>query len=128
MSEEIRRCQAYRQGELLFIPVTLTKEQRQLLISKGRDLRGNIREGEVSGHIHACQSSGGLVIELPDSRGQFWADGESFRIPAGEMFMTSENQIKITHPEHRTLPLDRGDYVIRVQKEYDEVRDRLVAD
>ena len=116
----------YRQGELIFIPCTVTKEQREFLTRGGRDMGRNIREGEVSGHIHAINA--GTLIELPQATGGYYQDGARFEIPRGEMFLTSDHQIKITHPEHDTLPLDHGDYVIRVQREYDETRDRQVLD
>lgn len=117
----------FRQGELIFIPVSgLTKEQRAFLIAGGKNIGNCIREGEKSGHIHATNT--GTLVELRQARGNFWVDGKAFTLPAGEMFVTAENQLKITHPEHETLALDKGDYVIRVQREYSELNDRQVLD
>lgn len=96
------------------------------MLKGGRNLGNCIREGEVSGHIHATNT--GTLIELPQATGGYYQDGNRFEIPAGQMFLTADHQIKITHPEHATLPLDKGDYVIRIQREYDELKDRQVLD
>ena len=88
-----------------------------------------IREGEISGHKHEINT--GTLVAVPElSRGRIFdtANQDTFNLPRGDMFLTADHQIKITHPEHDTLPLDKGDYVIRIQREYDEGRDRQVAD
>ncbi len=114
--------ETYRQGELLFIKVEKkipdwVKED----INEGKDLGNNIREGEVSGHIHETDT--GTLTELTQNTWyNYNAESESrnFQIPRGEMFLTSDNQIKVKHPEHDTLALPKGDYVIRIQREYDD--------
>lgn len=122
---EAKRPICRRQGELLFIPVKVAPEVREHFL-QGKDLGKCIREGEQSGHKHEITT--GTLVELQWTNGVNYVNGENVKIPAGEMFLTADNQIKITHPEHDTLSLDKGDYVIRVQREYDEVRDRQVRD
>ena len=122
----------FRQGELIFIPVKISKEIRDTILNDGKNLGLNIREGEVSGHIHAANT--GRLVEVksrtiyPTNENGGRDYEKRVELPAGEMFLTADHQIKITHPEHGTLPLDKGDYIIRIQREYDETADRLVRD
>jgi len=123
----------YRQGELIFIavegiPDSIKKKVRAEL----KDMGTCIREGEQSGHKHEVTGAGTPAL-LEMDRNDFWADNEkqetvSVELPRGQMFLTSDNQITIIHPEHKALPLPKGDYVIRIQREYDEAADMLVRD
>lgn len=129
----------YRQGELLFIKTNVPKgvDQSKMVKIKGDNC---IREGEVSGHKH--EVFGAELMEVINGN-QWYEKGESkdkdgniipssrnehFTLPEGQMFMSADNTIEIKHPEHNTLKLEKGDYVIRIQREYEEGKDRLVND
>ena len=117
----------YRQGEILFIPVKREKESLEKLKSQAWNFKAKpdmvIREGEVTGHLHEIVSDGAELFEGDPSRLY------GVELPKGDMYLTTDNQIKITHPEHATLVMPKGDYVIRIQREYDEAeRYRYVCD
>ena len=123
-----KKLKCYRQGELCFIPLNLPEKFRGQVT--GNIMKNNvIREGEVTGHMHRASENAELyIIEGSGNRTNLWADGEAFALPQGQMFLTSKNTIEISHDEHKTLKLDAGDYIIRIQREYDEEKDRLIAD
>lgn len=116
----------FRQGELLFIKVSGIKGIASKDIGKPKgDLI--IREGEVSGHLHEVKSKGASLLIDPPAY-VYPENKESVNLPAGQMFLRSDNSIAVIHPEHKTLKLDKGDYVIRIQREYEENGSRMVAD
>jgi len=125
----------YRQGELLFIKVEVPETFKSSVMEAGKVKQNNvIREGEVTGHIHKASENAEL-LEFTDQRvsrwsngRSFWKDGTSFKLPDGQMFLSADNKIVISHDEHNALSLPKGDYVIRIQREYDEEQDRLIAD
>ena len=116
----------YRQGELLFIRVENIKALK--LENIGEDMPDKvIREGEVSGHKHEVKSPGAVLLKKREVR-TFYQDNEHFDLPDGQMFLRSDNSIAIAHPEHKTLTLEKGDYVVRIQNEYTENGNVNVAD
>lgn len=115
---------AYRQGEILFIPVEKQSEERVNRLHPTPD--NVIREGEVSGHKHEVIGEGELK-EYNKWMLSGYSVGDN-ALPDGDMFLTAKDEIKIVHPEHKTLSLPKGDYVIRIQREYDEERARRVLD
>ena len=125
----------YRQGELIFIAVEgIGPNIKAKIKSELKDIGTCIREGEQSGHKHEVTGAGSPAL-LEMDRNDFWADSDtgshetlSATLPRGQMFLTSDNQMIITHPEHKALSLPKGDYVIRIQREYDEAADMLVRD
>jgi len=125
----------FRQGEILFIPL---KDVPQWLKDEENLKPMNtkvIREGEVSGHMHEVVGSGEM-FELPrnrwDGKTRVYKKDENFgsnyQFPSGDMFLTADNDIVVKHPEHKSLKLKKGDYVIRIQREYDEEENRRVLD
>jgi hypothetical protein len=128
-----KNCQqVFRQGELLFVKVKVPKEVDRAKI--GEVLSTNvIREGEVSGHKH--EVIGGTLQTL-EHRSHWFENKEktsgygqdNYQLPEGQMFLKGDNTIEIRHPEHKSLKLAPGEYVIRIQREYEEGRDRLVSD
>jgi hypothetical protein len=124
-----QNLKGFRQGELLFIPVTAPewakKQMNEPLATK------IIREGEVTGHKHEIEGNG-VLTELRST--YFYPPTEmrdtekSISLPEGTMFLTATNDIVIKHPEHKDLKLKKGDYVVRIQREYDEMRNRNVMD
>jgi len=124
----------YRQGELLFIETKIPTDLpdvAQVLQDKGDNC---IREGEVSGHKHEVFF--GKLWNL--LRTNLWYNGknekgeaagqEQMQLPEGQMAITSKERIEIRHPEHKPLVLPAGEYVVRIQREYEEGKDRLVVD
>ena len=116
----------FRQGELLFVPVKFSETQRtsmtnEMLTPKSTNC---IREGEASGHKHEII---GNAVLSDVTRERSYIDRTYIDI-RGEMFLDATDPVEVIHPEHETLKLSKGQYVIRIQKEYDEVKDRLVAD
>lgn len=120
---------AYRQGELLFIPIKMPKWVDREKQFKKMD-SNVIREGEVSGHKHEVEGQGTLFSKtstyIYGDNGV--GDGESFQLPEGEMVLTAQNNLVVKHPEHKSLNLPKGDYVIRIQREYIEGSSRRVND
>jgi len=116
-----------RQGELLFIRVKdLPKVFDIGQIGKVLNTKV-IREGELTGHKHEFVGTATLRAQEND----YLYDKEtrtSFHLPGGTMFLTAEETIEIKHPEHKPLKLEKGNYVVRVQREYDEGRSRLISD
>jgi len=117
-----------RQGELLFIPVTNMPKWAKEKAMKGNSIGNVIREGEVSGHKHEVEGAGAKLMDAPPSYMWDSTSQETFQLPDGQMFLTSENEIIVKHPEHNSLKLKKGNYVVRVQREYDEVENRMVMD
>ena len=116
----------FRQGELLFVPVQFSEKQ---IVGIRVDMTtpkttNCIREGEASGHKHEVI---GNAVLSDVTRERSYVDGTYIDI-RGEMFLDATDPVEVIHPEHETLKLSKGQYVIRIQKEYDEVKDRLVAD
>ena len=110
--------ESYRQGEILFIPVQRKKDFEDKVIKNHYNLRKKedmvIREGEVTGHLHEVVSKDAELYE--GNPGRIYG----LDLPNGDMLLIAKNGISITHPEHKTLTMPKGDYVIRIQREYDE--------
>ena len=120
-------CKCLRQGEILFIPINLPKEVINSFVKSSKSLKTKvIREGEVSGHMHSVVGNGKLM-EYPKSRMK-WINGNNHYLPEGDMYLKADNTIEITHPEHKSLKLDKGDYIIRIQREYNDGRNQQVLD
>lgn len=119
---------AYRQGELLFIPVDNPMSATQIKRELGEKAGKVIREGETTGHKHEIEGNG-LVAEMNGRYVSSDGEGsEGFSLPNGEMFLTAEDNIVIKHPEHKPLKLDKGNYVVRIKREYDEAENHRVTD
>jgi hypothetical protein len=127
---------AYRQGELLFVP--LNKEDMTMLGSEPTDrsaprwnkLQTNIlREGEATGHKHEVLSRTAGVASIlapvaPLLRGLAHMD----LVGSEDRMLVAEEPVEVVHPEHRPLNLPQGIYLVIVQREYDEVKARRVMD
>jgi len=119
-NEEVKR-----QGELLFIPVTDMPEWAKKKMLLRPNLGNVIREGEVTGHKHEIVG-GGVLVEK-GTLDYVFENGESYHLPEGQMFLTTDNEVVVKHPEHKDLKL-KGNFIVRIQREYDEVRDRYIMD
>ena len=129
-----KKQQVYRQGEILFIKLDLPQGLDRKTV--GKDLGTKvIREGEMTGHMHEVIGEG--TLSDVKSRWLYWSEtskdgshqeSKSVTLPEGDMFLTAENNIEVRHPEHATLKLEKGDYTIRIQREYSEQENQRVSD
>ena len=127
---------AFRQGELLFVP--LNKEDYARLFGDEKDVtvRGwqkldtnVIREGEATGHKHEVLTKLVVAATLfapPESllRGLAGMD----RITSEDRLLVADGPIEIVHPEHKPLTLPKGMHLVIVQRGYDEARPQQVLD
>ena len=127
---------AYRQGELLFVPVNSEELKRLEFDPEGKKyLSWNklgtnvIREGEATGHKHEVieQMPGTATMLEPASR---FLPGlpNMDRIGTEDRMLTVKEPVEVVHPEHRPLNLPVGIYLIIIQREYDEVKARRILD
>ena len=127
---------AFRQGELLFVP--LSKEDYARLFGDEKDVTVKgwqklethvIREGEATGHKHEILTKLAVAATLfapPGSllRGLAGMD----RITREDRLLVADGPIEIVHPEHKPLTLPKGVHLVIVQREYDEARPQPVLD
>jgi hypothetical protein len=127
---------AYRQGELLFVPVD-SNELKDLQFdpedaryySWSRMATNIIREGEATGHKHE------IIEQTPETAGMH-APARSFlrglsgmdMIGAEDRLLAVKEPVEVVHPEHHPLNLPSGIYLIIVQREYDEAKSRRILD
>ena len=96
---------SYRQGDVILIKV----EEKEDLTNEASLI---LAEGEISGHKHEIVN--GTVVThnwYPDRK-----------------FVRSTGETTLVHPEHGHIKLDKGLYSFRMQREYDELSNRYVAD
>jgi hypothetical protein len=136
MKKEIKTRKAYRQGELVFVPLSnedmaqLNPSLNDLSHSQWSKLKTNVlREGEATGHKHeVVESTPGTAILLAPER-QFLPGLPGMDILGIEdRFLAAQEPVEIVHPEHRPMPLPKGFYLVIVQREYDEVKSRRILD
>lgn len=71
-----------------------------------------LAEGEVTGHSHRITSGAGELFRFDD-----------------KLYLRIQSEIAtLTHEEHRALELPRGDYEIKIQREYEPNGWKYVAD
>tara|TARA_B100000315_G_scaffold255014_1_gene297310 strand:- start:718 stop:1038 length:321 start_codon:yes stop_codon:yes gene_type:complete len=105
--DDQKNKKAYRQGDVILIcDAKIPEEKRKLCHSV-------LAEGEVTGHKH--QVTEGDVELYEDVVGGIYL--KVFSLDA-----------KITHEEHGLIKLPKGDYEVRIQREYDPIEDRYVID
>ena len=135
-TEKIKTRKAYRQGELLFVPLSQTDlETLTFDPEDSKNLSWNklsdhvIREGEATGHKHeVIEQTPGTATMLAPSR-QFLPGLPSMdRIGTEDRMLTVRQPVEVVHPEHRPLNLPVGIYLIIIQREYDEVKSRRILD
>ncbi len=127
---------AFRQGELVFIP--LNKEDCATLfyghtdpLTAGWDRLDTtvIREGEVTGHKHEILSklATAAALFIPPIPLLARLSGMD-RIGNEDRLLVADAPVEIVHPEHNTLKLPQGIHLIVVQRQYDEAAAQLVRD
>ena|SRR3990172_10899708 len=103
----------YRQGEIGIFELKRsdTKTGNMLVRLKPKS-NLIIREGEATGHMHKLAGD----VELLEDE-------------FNNMFINvKEGGATLDHPEHKTIHLPEGFFEVVIQREYDEERDRRVAD
>ncbi len=136
-AENDKTRKAYRQGELLFVP--LNAEEMEMLnpsnesYPRWNKLQTNvIREGEATGHKHEVmtETPGTATLLAPVSsllrglRGLPNMDS----IGNEDRLLVAEEPVEVVHPEHKPLRLLKGIFLVLVQREYDEVKARRIID
>ena len=103
----------YRQGDVCLVPVAEVPKGAKIV---ARD-RGRIvlAYGEVTGHAHAVLDRQAELFMAPD------VDARFLRVMAA-------SGVELVHEEHATIPLPRGIYEVRTQREYSPEEIRRVAD
>jgi len=101
----------YQQGDVLLERVESIPETKKAV--KKINGRHILAEGEVTGHAHAVVDAGVKLFEA-----------------GTEKFLSASEDFTVVHEEHKNITLPKGDYKIRIVKEYDhfeeearEVRD-----
>jgi len=134
--QEVKARRAYRQGELLFVP--LNKEDMKAIDLEPENTSypqwknlgtGVIREGEATGHKHevTTETPGTATLLVPAST--FMRGLPNMDLIGNEdRMLVAEQPVEVVHPEHRPLRLPKGIFLIVVQREYDEVQARRIMD
>ncbi|MBD2437237.1 hypothetical protein [Nostoc sp. FACHB-110] len=95
---------AIRQGDVILLPV------QQIDGQKKRDLI--LAEGEVTGHKHQI-SEGQAELYEKDST----------------LYLRVLSDIALlTHEEHQAIPIPQGNWIVKIQREYEPEGWRYVAD
>jgi len=104
-----------RQGDVFFEAVSNLPDKKQL--KKKSD--PILAYGEVTGHSHKIMSPS-------------MSEVESYVDQNGDIFVKSDQDIKVGHDEHDTITLPAGQfYCVTIQREYDPAaaeKERRVAD
>lgn len=125
----------YRQGDVVFVKLgDAVAKSVQAEFKKPHDMV--LKEGEQTGHKH--EAVGTVEVFAPHLEGQPWSRPftrdavRSNGLTQGAMdtmlYLTANGQFKVVHPEHGTLVMEKGNYLVFSQREYDETRDRQVID
>ena len=101
----------YRQGDVLFVPVSKIPEGKKRDPRKGES--AVLVEGETTGHAHRC-----AVLDAVD----VLDCGKGLYLKVGD------GGLSIVHEEHAPIMLPKGDYEVRRQREYSPEAIRNVQD
>jgi hypothetical protein len=136
---------AYRHGEMILIPVpeNLEDQWQKLFKQAGRKLDKPriIAEGEITGHKHELEGGQVDAVELGNStvsagtptsgyisRRSFLGTLGIGAIAGPVILLKVARATTLKHPEHNTLGIPAGRYVVYAQREYDETTNRRVVD
>lgn len=133
-TQNVKTRKAYRQGELLFVP--LCKNEMEALdpenksSSSWKKLQTNVlREGEATGHKHEVITQTPDVASILAPASQFIRGLASMAtIESEDRMLVATKPVEVVHPEHKPLSLPKGNYLVIVQREYDEEKARRIRD
>ena len=129
----------FRQGDVVFLPIT-AEDAKRVKAEYVHPTSNVLKEGEQTGHLHEATGDGVQVMSPGANREAVsqWSmngtrtivqeHGLSPELLASSLFLTAEGTIKVVHPEHGTLTLERGNYLVFSQREYNEEQNRRVMD
>ena len=135
-TQDVKVRKAYRQGDLVFIPLdaqdmaNIGPDPKGTSSPRWNKLKTNVlREGEATGHKHEVltQNAGMAAILAPSAlllRGLPHMD----LIGSEDRMLVADEPVEIVHPEHKTIRLPIGVFLVVVQREYDEVKARRIMD
>jgi hypothetical protein len=134
-TEKTNTRKAYRQGELLFVPVSsdelknLEFDPTNQTYTAWNKLGSNvIREGEATGHKHeVIEQTAGTATMLEPARRFLPGLPNMDMIGTEDRLLTVKEPVEVVHPD-RPLNLPVGIYLIVIQREYDEVKSRRIMD
>ena len=134
--QDVKTRKAYRQGELLFVPLSredvavLDPEPKNKTYPTWNKLQTNVlREGEATGHKHEVLTQTPDVASILAPARQFISGlANMAALGSEDRMLVAESSVSIVHPEHRPLSLPKGNYLVIVQREYDEVKARRILD
>jgi len=133
-TENIKTRKAYRQGELLFVPLSKDEmsefDPENKSCSSWKKLQTNVlREGEATGHMHEVITQTPDVARILAPVSQFIRGlANMASIGSEDRMLMTTGQVDVVHPEHRPLTLPEGNYLVIIQREYDEVKARRILD
>lgn len=106
----------YRQGDILIERAEKLKPSK----SATRESHTVLAEGEATGHLHQVVATATDTDDIPPAA--------LFTEPDGTRVLIVDRECDVTHPEHSTIPLKPGAYIIGRQREYSPEEIRQVAD
>ena len=135
-TQDTKTRKAHRQGELLFVP--LNKNDIQTVASDNNGVKFHqwheldtdvLREVETTGHKHQVLSKTDDAVSIMAPARSFMngLSGMNF-IGTEDRLLVSRQPVRVVHPEHKSLRLPAGIFLVVIQREYDEVRARRVMD
>ncbi len=122
--------QAYRHGEVL---IETTDAFSENSLTHLKELFTNAMDNNKLETVLAVGTSGTNKHEI-DTPAAFdisskWIDGMAYGSMNGyTKAIYSEKPFKVIHPEHKTLEIPAGMYLVRIMREYSEDRSRNVID
>lgn len=137
---------AYRHGEMILIPVPkdLEEQWKELYEQLGQKMENPrvIAEGEVTGHKHEFAggrldgktvNENGRMVFRPNppryiTRRGFLSSMGIGAVAGPVILLNVAKPATLKHPEHNSLNIPEGKYVVYGQREYDETMTRRVVD
>ena len=136
---------AYRHGEMILIPIPedLEGQWHDLFEQAGQKMNDPrvIAEGEVTGHRHELTGGQLDAVALGENAGTRTTASSGYisrrgflsnlgigAIAGPVILMKVAKAASLQHPEHNTLGIPEGKYVVYAQREYDEAMTRRVVD
>lgn len=96
--------QPIRQGDVILLPVQLIEGQKLSHLT--------LAEGEVTGHKHRISEGQAELLEKD-----------------GTLYLRVLSDVAtLTHEEHKAISIPQGDWMVRIQREYEPEGWRYVAD